>query len=292
MATVAVVGAGAIGGFFGAQAALSGNDVMLCVRRTFDRLVVKSGGATHEIDVPVLTDPGAAAPADWVLLAVKAHQTDGAAKWLEAVCARGTVVVVLQNGVEHEERVRSLVPEGTEILPAVVHCGAESPRPGLVQHYTYGFAYVPRSAAGKSLAAAFTHDPETFRPTDAFVTRAWEKMCSNVAVNPITALTQRRMGVMRRPAVADLGHALMREAVAVAQREGANIEDSYADETIARLQTVPEQAGTSMLYDRMAGRTLEIDAISGVVVRLGEKHGIPTPLNHAMAALVGALDNA
>lgn len=289
MATVAVIGVGAIGGYFGARAALAGHDVTLCVRRGFDRLVVESRGETHEFDSRVLTDPQDARVADWVLLAVKAHQTEGASKWLQAVCGPDSAVVVLQNGVEHEARVRPLVAKGTEIVPAVVHCGAESPRPGLVQHYTYGFAYVPDSTAGRSLAGIFPQDPQTFRPSQAFITRVWEKMCSNVAVNPITALTECRLGVMRRSEVAELARGLMREAIAVAQWEGADIDDSYADETIARLQTVPEQAGTSMLYDRMAGRSLEIDAINGTVVRLGAKYGVATPLNHAMAALVGVL---
>jgi 2-dehydropantoate 2-reductase len=292
MSSVAVVGVGAMGGFFGAQAAAAGNDVTLCVRTPFPRLVVETRGQRLEVAGPIVTDPSQVEPVDWVLLATKAHQTYRTAGWLHALCGPSTTVVVLQNGVQHVERVAALCPPGTTILPSVVHCGAESPEPGHVLHYTYGFLYVPDTAPGQALAELFAGSGAEIRPTDDFPTRMWEKMVSNVAVNAITALTLQRIGVLQRPGVADLAQGLMNECAAVARLEGARIDDAFVHATRERLQGLPAEAGTSMLYDRLAGRRLEHESLDGAVADLGRRRGVPTPLNDAMTALLDAISAA
>src|SRR6266496_1982664 len=108
MASVAVVGVGAIGAAVaGAVQSAGGHELLLCARRALERVVVElPDRSAVSIEGPLLTDPGRVdAPADWVLLAVKAHQTQGAAGWLSALCARETTVAVLQNGIDHVERV-------------------------------------------------------------------------------------------------------------------------------------------------------------------------------------------
>src|SRR5690606_32407881 len=107
-----IVGPGSIGGTVAWQLARAGHPLVLCARRRFERLVVEDAGGAHPVEAALVDDPRQLAPADWVLLATKAHQTQDAARWLEAGCGpRTRAVVVLQNGVEHEERVRPLVGE-------------------------------------------------------------------------------------------------------------------------------------------------------------------------------------
>src|SRR5688572_13561187 len=122
MAEIAVVGPGAVGATFAVAAERAGHDVRLCGRRAGPAPVVElPDGAEHALAGSIHADPAGADPADWILLAVKTHQTVGAAGWLRALCAPGSVVVVLQNGVEHRALVAPIAGPAT-VLPAIVWC--------------------------------------------------------------------------------------------------------------------------------------------------------------------------
>jgi 2-dehydropantoate 2-reductase len=292
-----VIGAGgAIGGFFAAHLVEAGTaEVTLCVRTPFRELVIErptADGAASEVALrstpPVLVDPGAVEgwPFDVVLLATKAHQTAGAAGWLSATVGPATSLVVLQNGVEHEARVRPFVPAATPVLPGVVYCGAEVVEPGRVLHRTNGFVIVADDERGRALAALYEPTRAGVRLTDDLPTALWQKLCANVVANGITALTGQRMPVMRRPDMAELGLALVDECRAVAIAEGAVVPEDYGVALVEGVKVMPEDAGTSMLYDRLAGRPLEWDAKYGAVVRAADRHGIDVPLHRAFAALL------
>lgn len=293
--SVAVIGVGAIGGFFAAHViAAETADVVLCARRGFDELVLETGGSELRCAPTVHTDPAAAGTGqvDWVLLATKAHQTPGTAAWLDRLVGPGTRVVILQNGVEHLERVQPLVDEDATLIPSVVYCGTELVGPGHVVHRSNGFLIVPASSAADELATLFEPVRAGIRPTDDFTTAMWQKLCANAVANGITALTGQRIGVMRRPDLLDLGRGIVEECVQVGRAEGADIDDGYADLLLRGVQEMPEAGGTSMLYDRLAGHPLEHDAMYGAVVRAGRRHGIPTPLHQAFVALLGAISDA
>jgi 2-dehydropantoate 2-reductase len=286
--SVAVVGAGSVGGFFAAQARMAGNHVTLCVRTGFDKLIVETGGNEITVDAAVHTDPAEVSFHDWVLLAVKAHQTATTADWLAALCGPSTVVVVLQNGVEHRERVEPLA-HGAEVLPAVVRYGGEAIEPGRVRHYTYGMLTVPDGEAGRRLVELFEESAAQVKLSGDLDQEAWSMLVTNVAANAIPAITLQRFPVFRRPEVADLAQALMMECIAVAGAVGVDVPAELARSEVERLSGLPDHVGSSMLYDRLAGRSLEYDALNGAVVRIGARHGVPAPLNRAMVALLGAI---
>ena len=288
MSTVAVVGVGAVGGFFAAQACRAGNDVTLCIRTPFNELVVESRGEIIRVRPRILVNQADAVPVDWVFLATKAHQTASAAGWLARLCTPETVLVVVQNGIDQVDRVRPFCPVG-DILPSVAYCGGELIAPGHVIHRSYGHLIVPDGKAARSLRQIFAGSAAEVRVTEDFVTAEWLKLCSNVAGNAITALTLQRFPVFRRPDIADLGAAIIEECIAVATAAGAKIDRSVGRETVERLASLSDDSATSMLYDRVAGRELEYEVISGAVVATGARYGIPTPLNSAMSALLGAV---
>jgi 2-dehydropantoate 2-reductase len=288
--SVAIVGAGSVGGFYATQAWIAGNRLTLCVRTPFDRLVVESKGRTIEAEAEIHSDPSQVEVHDWVFLATKAHDTDSAAPWLKSLCGPGTVIVVMQNGVEHIERVAPHAGHN-EILPAIVRYGGEALAPGHIRHYTNGYLYVPDVEAGHRLVGLFHGSGAEVLPTPSFETEAWSKLVTNVAANAIPALTAQRFPVFRRPEVAELALDLMEECVAVARCKGIDIPDSLAVDELSRLAGLQDDVGSSMLYDRRAGRSLEYDALNGAVVRAGERHNVPTPLNRAMVALLGALSD-
>jgi 2-dehydropantoate 2-reductase len=122
-----------------------------------------------------------------------------------------------------------------------------------------------------------------------FGTAAWTKLCVNTAANSLTTLTGRRLEVLRRDDVAQLALSIMYEAVAVARADGARVPDGLPEFTVRRLRGQPPGAGTSMLYDRLAGRPLEHEALIGAVVRIGAEYGVPTPTCAAVLPLLAAL---
>lgn len=291
---VLVIGPGAIGSFFATHLLECGDHrVVLAARTPFDELVLETGGHELRHRPPVLTDPAQLpthldGPADWVLLATKAHQTPAVAGWLRAAVGPGTTVAVLQNGVEHEARVRPFVGDAP-VLPAVVYCGAEVLAPGHVVHRTNGLLIVPEGDVGRRLAALYEGTGARVRLVDDFTSAAWQKLCSNVVANGLTALTGRRMEVFTDPSVAAEARAVARECLAVARAEGATLDDGYPGLLADGLAAMPADSGSSMLYDRLAGRPLEADALYGAVLRAAERHGIEVPRHRLLAALLGAL---
>lgn len=121
-----------------------------------------------------------------------------------------------------------------------------------------------------------------------FKTLAWRKLLLNAAANPISALTLQRNRVFRRDDIQALCHALLEEAVTVARADGAKLATDEIEQAMARLLSVPADAGSSMYFDRMAGRPLEIDALTGAVVAAGERYQIATPLNRMLLTLARA----
>jgi 2-dehydropantoate 2-reductase len=113
-----------------------------------------------------------------------------------------------------------------------------------------------------------------------------------VVVNPITALTRQRQGVLRRPDVRELALDVLAEAIAVARADGARLAADEAEQTLKTLYSYPPEAGTSMYFDTMAGRPLEIDALTGAIVAADERFRIPTPLNRALLTLARAVSAA
>lgn len=286
---IALIGAGSIGGYVAWQLVRAGRSVTLCVRVPFEQLVVIDDGGAHPVDAEVCSDPRRLAQAEWVLLATKAHQTQDAAAWLAAACGPSTrAVVVLQNGVDHAERVAPFVG-ATPILPAVVSIGAEVLAPGRIRHHAYSNLEVPDGELGRAFAALFAGSDLEVTTTADFGASLWRKLISNVTASPITALTGRRIEVMADPAVRALAVGLAAECIAVARAEGAAIPVEAAAllvEGIAKNAAGWPPFGSSMLYDRLAGRDTEHETLTGAVVRLGARHGIATPLNAAMLSLL------
>jgi 2-dehydropantoate 2-reductase len=121
-------------------------------------------------------------------------------------------------------------------------------------------------------------------------TACWKKLLGNLVANPITALTRRRIGVMREEGIADLARGLLVEAVQVGTAEGAKLTEKDVDVVIDNTTTYGAETGSSMLYDVLAGRPLEHQYLTGEVVRRGHAHGIEVPLNTAVLSLLDALD--
>jgi 2-dehydropantoate 2-reductase len=286
--SVAVIGAGAVGGVFAAALHRAGHEVTLCVRTPFDELVLETPAGEEHMSVRVVTDPEQVKPVDWVLLAVKSFDTTGTARWLASLCDQDTTVVVLQNGVDQTGAVHALVPQST-VLPSLVYIQAERQAPGRIRHGYGNGLDVPAWPETERLIRLFRGSGMEIRPRQDLLTAAWRKLMLNAAVNPLTALTLRRMEVLGDSMILELAEGLMRETQAVAEAVGAHLTEADVRETLAFMSEFSEGNGTSMLYDRLAGNALEWEALNGAVVRHAEAHGIDVPLHRAVTALLRAL---
>ncbi|MDB4995509.1 MAG: 2-dehydropantoate 2-reductase [Myxococcaceae bacterium] len=289
--TIAVVGAGAIGATFAAQLWKSGQrELLFCVRRPVASWSVETGAGAIVMTPGVAVDAASVRPVDFVLLATKAHQTPGAAAWLRALAGPQTCVAVLQNGIDHTERVRPYIHGGASLVPAVVQCPAEQLELGrIVQRGPAGLV-LPDTPDARRFGALFAQSDATMEHRQDFQTALWEKLCWNL-VGALMAITCEPLGVMRAPDLADLARGLLHEAVAVARADGATLADDFADDVVTKYQSADPTRGTSILYDRRAGRPLEYEARNEVVVVRGARHGIAVPLNAAIVALLRAISD-
>jgi 2-dehydropantoate 2-reductase len=291
---IAVVGLGSIGGIVAGYLAKTGRHrVFACVRKVIAELTLDGPDGTTKIALPALTDIAKAEAADWVLLCTKTHQTEATAPWLARLCTPRTRVAVLQNGVDHVARVAPLV-NGATVVPVIVYYNGERIaddhmrlRQGADQDLL-----VAGGETGRAFALLFDGTPLRVSLSDDFATAAWRKLLINIIASPITALTLQRQAVLRRPDVKSLCLELLAEAIAVARAEGAKLRPDEADAALTMLFTFPPEAGTSMYFDRFAGRPLEYAALNGAIVAAGERHGIPTPINRALLPLLHAISDA
>jgi len=289
MATrIAVIGPGAIGGTIAAWLAqVPGHEVTICARTPFEELVVEVPGDRTIVARPtVLTEPGRAEAVDWAITVTKAYDTVGAARWLARLVGPATRVAVVQNGVEHLERFAGVAPVG-RTLPVIVDIPAERSAPGRIRQRRHGDITVPEGELGAAFVALFEGTALTPATTNDFLSASWRKLALNSA-SVVNALALRPAGLVRDAKAAALMRAVTAEAVAVGRALGARLDDGLPDEVIARYLASPLDQANSMLVDRRADRPLEIDARNGVIVRLGERLGVPTPLNAMAVAILEA----
>jgi 2-dehydropantoate 2-reductase len=292
---VAVVGLGSIGGVAaGCLAAAGRHSVIACARRPMQRLILEQPRGTVEVPLAALTDPAQIQnSADWVLVCTKTYQTESAAPWLKRLCTPSTRVAVLQNGIGRAEAVAPLAG-GAAVVPAIVYYNGErlaADHVRLRQGSDRDIA-VADDSDGRDFAKMFAGTPLRVVLSDEFPTLAWRKLLINAVANPITALTLQRQAVLRRPDVQEFSRKILQEAVAVARATGVPLGDDEPDRAMATLFTFSGELGTSMYFDRLAGRRLEIDALSGAIVAAGERCGVPTPLNCALLTLLRAVSDA
>ncbi len=250
-------------------------------------LSVETPDGLVSVHANFLTDPDVAPAVDWVLVATKAYDVAGAAKWLDRLCAEGAPVAVLQNGVEHRERFAPYVAM-EKILPVMVDCPAERQSQERVRQRGVTHLKVPDCALGEDFVGLFAGTSADASVVEDFLSVVWRKLCFNSA-GVLSALVMQPAGVVRDEAMGLVALEIIRECAAVARAEGAHLGDNVAEVVLAAQRAAPADSINSMLADRQAGRRVEIDARNGVIVRLGRKHGIATPANGMAVALMEAM---
>lgn len=292
--TVAVIGMGGIGGTIAACLRLAGrHNVVACVRRPIPALTFEHEAGMNQLFIHTLTDPAEARPVDWVMLCTKVQDTEGASPWLQRLCWAGTRVAILQNGIGQADRVAPLIGKA-DAVPTIVHFTGERIDGDRVRfRHTQEYDITVRDdPAGMAFLDVFGGTFLKLRASADFKTLQWRKLLLNAAANPITALTRQRLAVLHRDDVRDLTLSVIEEGVAVAREDGARFEDDEPSAILKNLLNYPTDVATSMYFDNLAGRSLEVEALTGAIVEAGRRHGVPTPVNLTIYALLSAISDA
>jgi 2-dehydropantoate 2-reductase len=288
MTSILLVGPGAIGATLAAWLAQDDrNDVTVAVRTPFESLEVTTPQGVIRATPRVLTDPAQAKPVDWILVATKAYDSDSAATWFPRATGKHTRLAVIQNGVEHVARFEKHFDRG-RIVPVMIDLPADRVAPGRSIQRGRAQLVVPAGQNGADFIQLFAATNFELSQTDDFASAIWRKLCLNSA-GAVSAVVLKGAGISRHDGVAELMRAIVRECIAVGRAEGATLADTVPDEIVTGARRAPPDAENSMVADRRAGRRMEIDARNGVIVRLGRRHGIETPMNALMVALLEAV---
>ena len=300
---ILVMGAGAVGAFYGAKLQQAGEEVVLCARGENLRalkehgLEIKSAKGDIKVKVKATEQPREFAPYDLILFAVKSYDTESAARQLDGCLAQDGILMTIQNGVENEEILCRFFPRES-VMGGNSRVGAELVAPGKILHTAIGVIEfgeldgreTPRA---QRLAEMFKRAGILGELTTDLKTIRWYKLMGNNSTNSVSALTRTTLGQMLEdPEGYNLVRTLMLETLAVGRAEGAKVSDDRVDAQLKQILTAlnAHAIKTSTLQDLEKGKRLEYDAISGAVVRAARKHGMRVPATETVYALLRLLD--
>jgi 2-dehydropantoate 2-reductase len=302
--TATVIGAGAMGGIFGAQLARSGIETTFLDVSTplvdhlrSEGLALVRADGEDAVPVKATTDPAEVPPADLVAVFVKCFQTEDAVRRAAPAIGPETTVLSLQNGWGNGDTISRLVEPERVVLGVTYVSGTVLDR-GRIGWTGSGPTYVgdySDGGADRATPVAEALERAGFAVSVAGNVREeiWKKLTLNAATLPTAALTGLTAGALAgTEAMSALVDDVAREAIAVARAAGYDLDEAA---TLDRIHTVLAGAGdgkASMLQDVEAGRRTEIDVITGAVLRAGAEHGVPTPANRTLYALISGFENA
>jgi 2-dehydropantoate 2-reductase len=292
---IAVMGAGAVGCYYGGLLARAGNDVVLIGRPQHVEAVERQGlrletkTFDERIRISASTEASAVRGAQLVLFCVKSNDTESGAAAIKPHLAADAVVLSLQNGVENAEQLRTLLPQ--EVAAAVVYVGTEMAGPGHVRHHGRGELVIQPSKASPDVARALIAAGVPTDISDNVRGALWAKLITNCAYNALSAITQLPYGrLVKGEGVTVVLRDLVAECVAVAKADGVTIPGDV-DAAVRKIaETVPGQY-SSTAQDLSRGKRSEIDHLNGFIVRRGEALGIATPANRLLYAIVRLIEN-
>jgi 2-dehydropantoate 2-reductase len=292
---IAVMGAGAVGSYYGGMLARAGHAVTLIGRPTHVEAVRQNGlfmeTQSFQAHVPLAAsaDASGVLDAQVVLFCVKSTDTASAAAEIAPHLRDDAVIVSLQNGVDNIERLQAALRQ--EICPAVVYVAAEMTGPGHVKHHGRGELVIGRTAGSDELVALFTGADVPVQISDNVMGALWEKLILNCAYNALSAIAQLPYGrLVQGKGVEGVMRDVVQESLAVARAVGVAVPDDVWESVQRIAQTMPTQS-SSTAQDLARGKRTEIDHLNGYVVRKGEALGIATPVNRVLHALVKLLED-
>jgi len=292
---IAIMGSGGVGGYFGARLAQGGCDVYFIARgahlaamREHGLKVESALGDVHLSPVRVTDDPRTLPSVDLVLFSVKLWDTEAAARSIKPLFGPNTGIVSFQNGVQKDEVLRAVFGDNA-VMGGVGHIATVIARPGVIKHtgtmqrLVFGEYDARRSPRAEALLEACRKGGINAELSADIRRQIWEKFVFLVGLSGTTTTMRRPIGAIRaNPRTRTFLLDIMRETVAVGRKHGVALEEDCAEKRLTFCDGLPEDMTSSMHHDLERGNPLEVEWLSGGVVQLGEKVGVPTPANRAV----------
>jgi 2-dehydropantoate 2-reductase len=291
---IAVMGAGAVGCYYGGMLARAGHDVTLIARAQHVDVVRASGlrmdTLTFQAHVPMQaeTEAGGVSGADLVLFCVKSTDTESAGAAMAPHLKPGAVVMSLQNGVDNARRLRAVLHH--PVVPTVVYVASEMAGPGHVKHHGRGELVIGPTPTGAELIATFGTAGVPVQVDDNVEGALWAKLIVNCAYNALSAISQLPYGrLVQGEGVSGVMNDVVHECITVANGVGVELPGDM-QAVVQRIAPAMPGQYSSTAQDLARGKRSEIDHLNGYVVRQGEACGVATPVNRTLQALVKLLE--
>jgi len=288
---IAVMGAGAVGCFYGGMLARGGHEVTLIGRPAHVEAMTKRGGLRFEsaifdgvIPIGADTKASGVAGADVVLFCVKSADTEEAGREIALHLKNDAVVISLQNSVDNAERLSVVLKRN--VVPAVVYVAAGMGGSGHIVHHGRGDLTIGSSPRSEEIAKGFTESAIPTIVSGDVLARLWDKLIMNCAYNALSAIAQLPYGrLFEVDGTKEVMDSVITECIAVATKLGIAVSPNIREATFALVNVIPDQL-SSTAQDLARGKPSEIDFLNGHVVRKGAEFGIPTPSNRALQVAV------
>ena len=293
---VAVMGAGAVGCYFGGMLARAGHDVTLIARPQHVEAITHHGlhldtrSFDEHVRLDAISDPAAVKGAQLVLFCVKSGDTERAGDQIRPYVGTNTVILCLQNGCDNDERLRAVLTQ-SEVAAAVVFVGTEMVGPGHVKHHGGGELVINPIRTIPDLARILEAAMIPTQVSDNVRGQLWLKLILNCAYNAISAIAHKPYGqIVTAIGVQDVMRDLVDECLAVATADGIHVPGDVDAAVRNIVETMPQQY-SSTAQDIVRGKATEIDYLNGHVVRRGRALGVRTPANQALWAMVKLIES-
>ncbi|GAA4326098.1 2-dehydropantoate 2-reductase [Pigmentiphaga soli] len=291
---IGVMGAGAVGCYYGGMLARAGHEVVLIGRPAHvdamrhAGLLLETQSFTERVPVAASVDPAAVAGAGLVLFCVKSADTADAGAQIAPHLPPDAVVLSLQNGVDNTERLQALLPQA--VVPAVVYVATEMAGPGHVKHNGRGELVIGPAARGGDIARLLQDAGIPTRVSANAIGELWAKLILNCAYNALSAIARLPYGeLVAYAGVKEVMRDVVAECLAVARGAGVSVPGDVDEAVRLIAATMPAQF-SSTAQDMARGRRSEIDHLNGYVVRKGAELGVATPANRVLHTIVGLLE--
>ena len=296
MKQILMVGAGSVGGFFGAHLAKNNPNVSFLLRpKTLaavkqNGLTIRSARGSFTVHPPAASDPRDLPKPDLIILSVKAYDLDEVLNQIEPILTDQTVILTLQNGVDTEDRIMACFQRDC-VVGGVAFIYSKIAAPGVIDHYKKGAVAIGELMGHKSprllaIAEIFKQAGIPCQLTDDVRKSKWEKMCWNCVFNPLTVMIDDKVAkALDHPEMLRVIHQIVGEVMAVAAAVKVPLAPDMAEKVVRWTQEIRD-IHTSMYDDWKAGRPTEIDFLNGYVAKVAREFGIPTPVNDMLTAVI------
>jgi 2-dehydropantoate 2-reductase len=288
MSSINVIGPGSIGLCIGAALIDNNHDVNFIGRQKISELTIyRKNTVFRNHAINNISDIDSITESDWLLISVKSHQISAAKDVILSAIRANTKIAVIQNGVSHIDNMND-IGVFDNLLAVMVDLPANRINASEVIWHEKAIMYVNDSDLGKEFCELFSNSFVNVNTTTDIKTKLWRKLCVNAPSGALLCLTGKHMAVYHEEGIADIGRGILQEVINVGRKEGAILSNDIIEEQMTAFLNAKPEETNSMFDDFKAGIPTEWKARNAVIVKLGKKHGVPTPISNLLVPLLAA----